>query len=82
MSAYVNSVKGAYIVVHASTIRYRKSLNFLKRYNIQTRLVFYDERYSILFSAAESRYIICYLFHDTEIVNSFLSDQCILSNVT
>lgn len=57
MSAYVNSIKGAYIVVHASTIRYRRSLNFLKRYNIQTRLVFYDERYSILFVEAELRYI-------------------------
>ena len=42
--AYVDSVRGAYVVVQASTIRYRRSLNFLQRYTIYTRIVSFDER--------------------------------------
>jgi acyl-CoA thioesterase FadM len=44
IASYTASVKGAYIVMHASTIRYRKSLNFLQRYTVTTKLVFFDER--------------------------------------
>ena len=42
--AYVDSVKEAYVVVQASTIRYRRPLNFLQRYTINTRIVSFDER--------------------------------------
>merc|ERR1719411_1004384 len=44
MAEYLDSIKGAYIVMHASTIRYRRSLNFLQRYTVNTRLVYFDER--------------------------------------
>lgn len=44
MAAYVDSIKGAFIVMHASSIRYRRSLNFLQRYTVNTKLVYFDER--------------------------------------
>jgi len=44
IAAYIDSIKGAYIVMHASTIRYRKSLNFLQKYSVKTRLVYFDDR--------------------------------------
>ena len=34
----------AYIVQHASTIRYRKSLDFLMQFSVVTKLVYFDER--------------------------------------
>ena len=42
--AYVESVKGAYIVVQASTIRYRKSISLLQRYTVKSKIVDFDER--------------------------------------
>ena len=42
--AHVDSVKGAYVVVQASTIRYRRSLKLFDRYTIETRIVSFDER--------------------------------------
>ena len=42
--AHVDSVKGAYPVVQASTIRYRRSLKLFDRYTIETRIVSFDER--------------------------------------
>ena len=44
LTDYIVSVKGGIAVIQASTIRYRKSINFLQRYTIKTRIIWYDEK--------------------------------------
>eukprot|EP00096_Caligus_rogercresseyi_P011538 TRINITY_DN4551_c0_g1_i2.p2 TRINITY_DN4551_c0_g1~~TRINITY_DN4551_c0_g1_i2.p2 ORF type:complete len:150 (+),score=33.66 TRINITY_DN4551_c0_g1_i2:776-1225(+) len=41
---HAHAQKGVYIVQHAASIRYRRSVNFLVPYKIVTRLVHFDTR--------------------------------------
>jgi len=40
----IQSIPGAFVVQHASTIRYRKSIEFLMPFKIVTKLLYFDER--------------------------------------
>lgn len=41
---FIRETPSAYVVAHASMIRYRRSIDFLARFRLHTRLVWYDER--------------------------------------
>lgn len=44
LSAYFRSQPNIYIVQHAASIRYRRSIDFLTPFMVQTRLIWFDER--------------------------------------
>jgi len=43
-SAFIEKTPGMYVVQHGASIRYRRSINFLVPFKLETKLVFWDDR--------------------------------------
>jgi len=44
LASHLAKIPGSYVVLHASTIRYRKSINFLMPFKVTTKLLYFDDR--------------------------------------
>jgi len=43
-SSYIEKISGMFVVQHGASIRYRRSINFLVPFKLETKLVFWDDR--------------------------------------
>jgi len=43
-SPYIEKIPGMYVVQHGASIRYRRSINFLVPFKLETKLVFWDDK--------------------------------------